>query len=184
MSTIATTRTLLTPTSASTSSPLRPWIWPLPRLDGVAPCILTATGRRVTGSVEIGYEGRSYSASFVPVFAVQDGIVTYAGSTAGCSTLSLDHVGGWSTQYSTLEFLLSKPTDRFQHRRKQRVRSGDVIGYAPRSTLRIHFALSGLVDGESRSIDPSALMAEWPVLPWFDGDPKVPRRLAEKSSAP
>jgi hypothetical protein len=156
----------------------------LPRLDGVAPSILTPIKQRATGILEIGYVGRVCSSSFVPVFAAQDGTVTYAGRAAGGLTLTVDHSDGWSTQYSALEFLLSKPTDRFQRRRKQRVRSGDVIGYAPRSTLRIHFTLSRLVEDQYIVLDPSTPMGEWSALPWFDGCPKVPRLLAEKSRAP
>jgi hypothetical protein len=151
----------------------------LPRLDGAEPGILTPIDRQTTNYIEIGYVDRSCSSSLVPVFAAQDGVVTYAGNTAGVSMLSLDHIGGWSTHYSALEFLLAKPTDRFQRRRKQRVRSGDVIGYACRSTLRILFGLSCLTDEGCIEQDPASSMPTWSMLPWFsEPTPRVVTRAA------
>lgn len=122
---------------------------------------------------------RMWSSSLVPVFAVQDGVVTYASNAAGRSTFSIDHAGGWSTHYSELEQVLARPTDRFRCRRKERVRAGDVIGHARRSALRIRFGLSQLTEDGCVAQDPDARMHAWSVLPWF-AEPacRVARRAA------
>lgn len=168
MSTTATSRILHAPEGASGAGKPRSWVWPLPRLDGLSPCILAAVRMPPTDDVEIGYSSRIASASNVPVMAAQDGIIAYAESANGSCTLCIDHAGGWSTQYSDLERLLVRPTDRFRRRRKERVQAGDVVGHASRSSLRVHFALSRLTDGEPVAMDPSIWMLGWSMLPWFD----------------
>jgi murein DD-endopeptidase MepM/ murein hydrolase activator NlpD len=173
---LATTRILHAPEIANAVDYRRPWGWPLPRLDGVAPCIITSTKGSLPDHVEIGYPGRASSPSLVPVFAAQDGIVTYA-STRGRPTLCLDHAGGWSTQYAELEHVLAVPTDRYRGRRKARVRAGDVLGHARRSPLGIHFALFRLTDGRSVTLHPAAWMHTWSVLPWF-AEPTAPAQHA------
>jgi hypothetical protein len=179
MSTTSTTRILHSPADANVFAKHRSWIWPLPRLDGVAPCIIQpAEGSRSDG-IAIAYPERCLSPSLVPVFAAQDGVVTYAGNTANGSTLCIDHVGGWSTQYAELAHLLTRPTDRFRRRRRERVRAGDVIGHACRSTLRIRFGVSLLTDEGCVEQDPSSWMPAWAMLPWFaDPTPRVVTRAA------
>jgi hypothetical protein len=166
MSTLSTTRILHAP--ANTNILRRPslWVWPLPRLDGAAPCVLAAGGLPADG-IELGYPDRLWSPGLVPVFAAQDGIVTYASNAAGSSALSIDHAGGWSTHYSELEHVLARPIDRFRCRRKERLRAGDVIGHARRSALRIRFGLSELTDDGCVARDPAARLHAWAVLPWF-----------------
>jgi murein DD-endopeptidase MepM/ murein hydrolase activator NlpD len=179
MSAIATTRILHSPADVKMSAAHRSWVWPLPRLDGVAPCIMRSAFALTLDSLAIGYPDRSSSPGLVPVFAAQDGVVTYARSTVGGSTLCIDHMGGWSTQYSELEHLLARPTDRFRRRRKERVRAGDVIGHAARSTLQIRFGLSRLTDEESVEQDPDSWMSTWSMLPWFaEATPRVVVRAA------
>lgn len=168
MPTTATSRILHAPEDAGPVNRPRPWIWPLPRLDGLSPSILASTSKVPGGDVEIGYWGRTSSSSPVPVIAAQDGTIAYARSATGSCTLCIDHAGGWSTQYSDLEYLLVRPTDRFRRRRKERVQAGDVIGHVPRSSLRIRFALTRLVDDECMAEDPCAWMPAWSMLPWFD----------------
>lgn len=168
MSTTATSRILYAPESAGAVGLPRSWVWPLPRLDGLSPCILTATSRSPPDDVEIGYSSRTSSSSHVPVIAAQDGIIAYAGSATGSRTLCIDHAGGWSTQYSDLECLLVRLTDRFRRRRKERVQAGDIIGHVPRSSLRLRFALSRLTDDGCAVVDPGAWMPAWSMLPWFD----------------
>lgn len=168
MSTTATTRILHAPANANLLAAHRSWVWPLPRLDGAAPCIIElAREYPPPDGLAIGYRGRSSSADLVPVFAAQDGVVTYAGSNASGSTLCIDHLGGWSTHYSELEHLLTRPTDRFRRRRKERVRAGDVIGHASRTTLQIRFGLSRLTDEACVELDPASWMSAWSMLPWF-----------------
>lgn len=178
MSTIATTRILHAPANANVSGHHSPWVWPLPRLDGIAPCILASADQHADG-VEIGYHERAFSPSLVPVFAVQDGIVPYACMGVDGATLCIDHPGGWSTHYSELQHLLTRPTDRFRRRRKERVRAGDVIGHARRSALRIRFGLSRLGEDCCVAQDPAAWMTEWTVLPWFaEPTPRIAMRAA------
>lgn len=167
MHAIATTRILHTSVGSGTAAHLHPWVWPLPRLDGATPRVLSFW-EPSQGSVDIGYQDRATERSPVPVFAVQDGIVSYAATATDGALVCLDHAGGWSTQYSILEHLPIRPTDRFRRRRKERVRAGDLIGHVRRSTPRIRFALSRLVDDESATQDPFAWMTEWSMLPWFD----------------
>jgi murein DD-endopeptidase MepM/ murein hydrolase activator NlpD len=168
---IATTRILHAPenTGASRHSP---WIWPLPRLDGLAPCVLPPVGDRVPDSVELGYRGRSSSPGFVPVFAARDGVIAYAGFASGNSIICLDHAGGWSTQYGDLAHLLVAPTDRFCRRRKVRIRAGDVLGHARPDSLCVRFGLGRMTDGESVPVDPAEAMHTWTLLPWFDAATK------------
>lgn len=178
MSTIATTRILYAPSDTSVSGLHGRWFWPLPRLDGVAPCILTSTEPRAD-TIEVGYQDRSASPDLVPVLAVQDGIIPYAGTSVDGATLYIDHPGGWTTQYSELADLLARPTDRFRQRRKERVRAGDVIGHARRSTLRIRFALSKLTENGCIAVDPATSMPTWSMLPWFtDRAPRVTSRAS------
>lgn len=167
MSTTALTRILHAALDTSPSARHRAGIWPLPRLDGVAPCILLATGLEAHEGVAIGYPDRASSPQLVPVFAAQDGVVAYARNSVAGATLGIDHADGWSSYYGELEHLLTRPTDRFRCRRKERVRAGDVVGHARRATLRIRFGLSRLTDDGYVEQDPASTMAEWSLLPWF-----------------
>jgi len=170
MSNIATSRILCAPESGRSTSPAcnrSGWVWPLPRLDGTAPCLLSPFRVRLPDSIELGYWGRSPSLDLVPVFAAQDGTIAYAGADHGTSTLCIDHAGGWSTQYSELAHVLARPTDRFRRRRKERVRAGDVVGHAPRASSRVRFALSHVTNEACLIVDPTERMATWSILPWF-----------------
>lgn len=178
MSTSATTRILHTAANTKISAVPRSWVWPLPRLDGVAPSIIATRSEQPSlDGIALGYQGRSSAPSLVPVFAARDGVVAYAGSVANGSTICIDHVGGWSSHYSELEHLLTWPTDRFRHRRKERIRAGDVIGHASRSTLRILFGLSRLAEDSCIDQDPAAWMSAWSILPWFtEHEPRIAAR--------
>jgi murein DD-endopeptidase MepM/ murein hydrolase activator NlpD len=180
MHNVATSRILHAPEPSTPAEPRKPWIWPLPRLDGVAPSITSLPGQiRGDRVVDLDYHGRTSSPSFVPVFAAQDGIITYAARTDRGATICLDHPGSWSTQYEELEHVLVMTTDRFRCRRKARVRAGDVLGHARRASLRIRFALSQLTDGKWVVVEPAELMHTWSVLPWFaDPSPDTAAQLA------
>lgn len=175
-----TTRILHAPADANILVAHRSWVWPLPRLDGLAPCIIEPTpASPAPGGIAIGYPGRASSPDRLPVFAVQDGVVVYANSSAGGAAICIDHAGGWSSHYGELEHLLTRPTDRFRRRRKQRVRAGDVIGHAPRSILRIRFGLSRVADDGCVDEDPAPWMPGWSMLPWFlEPTPRVATRVA------
>jgi murein DD-endopeptidase MepM/ murein hydrolase activator NlpD len=170
MRNLTTTRIVHLPDPAASVASVRPWTWPLPRLDGMPPCILSSDEpSRADAMVHLGYRDRSSSSDFVPVFAPQDGVITYAVRADQGATLCLDHPGGWSTQCSELETVLALSTDRFSRRRKVRVRAGDVIGHV-RTSLRLGFGLSRLVDSVWTPVDPAALVHSWTALPWFARD--------------
>jgi len=162
------------------SGQLHRWIWPLPRLDGVVPCILASTRDVTSDDVELGYQGRAWSLALVPVFAAREGIVTYARRGTDGPTVCIDHAGGWSTQYAGLGDVLARPTDRFCKRRKERVRAGDVIGHMPRSPLRIRFSLSRWSGTACATVDPGSCMHAWSALPWF-AEPS--RRLVARATS-
>jgi len=167
MRNIATTRILHLSDPAAANDPAKPWIWPLPRLDGVSPSIIPTHDPTWTdGIVQIGYTDRAASADLVPVFAAHDGIITYAFRGERGATLCLDHPAGWSSQYDGLESVIALSTDRFRRRRKVRVRTGEVLGHV-RAPLRIGFALSRLVDGAWVPVQTAELIHAWSMLPWF-----------------
>lgn len=178
MASTITTRILHAADEGAARGMLRPWVWPLPRLDGAAPCVLDFQDEIAPDGVALGYRNRFLAPVLVPVFAARDGIVTYAGPGRNGSTVSLDHTDGWSTQYANLTHVLTRPTDRFRQRRKERVQAGDVIGHASRSPLRIRFCLSRWRDGEQVVVDPRGLMHVWSTLPWFSDAPVGGRATA------
>lgn len=165
MRNVATTRILFEPERAPYVCRERPWLWPLPRLDGVAPCI-TAVESRADGLVRLGYPDRASSSELVPIFAPQDGAITYVTRAQHGGTVCLDHPGGWSTVLSGLETVLAASTDRFSRRRKSRVRAGDVLGYV-RKTLHVSLGLSHWAQGEWTTIDPATCCHAWTAQPWF-----------------
>ncbi|MBX3156780.1 MAG: M23 family metallopeptidase [Deltaproteobacteria bacterium] len=124
---------------------------------------------------EIVYDDHPAS-HFVPVLAVQDGVITYAGGvTIECAgkkvrrySIALDHPGGWSTRYGDLEHMFSMPVDRFAKRRKQRVRAGDVLGYASRDPVHVGFELWRCDDEGCGPVDPAKYLRDWLVRPWSD----------------
>jgi len=167
---IATTRTFQS--RPSNAPDARPWIWPLPRIGDSEPK-LRSLSSGVHRYADVSYEGDP-NLRFVPVLATQDGVITYAGkATTTCMgktvaryTMCLDHAGGWSTHYGDLEHMFSLSVDRFARRRKQRVRTGDVLGYASTTPLHIFFEL-WRTDGEVYApVDPAEHMNSWLVLPW------------------
>lgn len=180
MRNIASSRILHLSDASRTAGSQRPWIWPLPRLDGITPAVLSLREHsRHDGAVELGYRDRGSSPSFVPVFAAQDGVISFVTRAGKGATLCLDHAGGWSTQYGGLAHALVLPTDRFRRRRKTRVRAGDVLGHAPRESLRISFALSQLSERGWIAIDPAPMLHAWSLVPWFaDPPPRTPAQLA------
>jgi hypothetical protein len=175
MRSIATTRILYASENAAPVGPAKPWIWPLPRLDGVNPSILSQDPTSADRISQIGYPDRTSSPEFVPVFAAQDGIITYAVRAEQGTTLCLDHPVGWSTQYRDLEHVLALSTDRFRRRRKVRVQAGEVLGHL-RNSLRIRFGLTRLVDGRMAGrrsgrgdpcLDHPALVCGTDLARWF-----------------
>ena len=75
---IAATRTLL----AAPRKRAYQWIWPLPTIDGVSPSALARVGSPNQLAVQIGYRDPRTPKGVIPIFAVQDGVITYASRAA------------------------------------------------------------------------------------------------------
>ena len=159
------------------------WTCPLPRLDGASPGVI---GHGVAADAEVvhlGYPERSSSSDYVPVFAARDGVISYAGQGNGGGAVCIAHRGGWSSHYGELGLVLVASTDRSGPRRRARVRGGDVIGHACRSSLLIRFGLSRVVQQVSCVVDPRELVRTWSVIPWFvDADMGAATRRVARAS--
>lgn len=86
----------------------------------------------------------------------------------------VDHLNGWATYYSNLEFMFASPTSDKKARRAQaRVKAGDVLGYvggpAPDGFKCLHFQLWKR-NGASQfmPVDAEPEMAMWSYVPWTD----------------
>jgi hypothetical protein len=125
-------------------------VWPLPQLGDRRP----ALARLAADHVELGYD--PMPDRDVPVLAAHDGVIIYADAR----TVALDHAGGFSTQYGNLHGTRIRPTDRFRRRRKERVRAGDVLGFA----TALRFTLAQLDHDDLVPIDPTERMTRWQVV--------------------
>jgi hypothetical protein len=92
-----TTRILFQPEGTASAMAAKPWLWPLPRLDGVAPCIVSPPDWLPADGIQLGYPDRASSLELVPVFAPTDGAITYAARSEHGGTLCVDHPGGFYT---------------------------------------------------------------------------------------
>jgi murein DD-endopeptidase MepM/ murein hydrolase activator NlpD len=115
------------------------WFWPLPRLVGQAPRVITHVNDERCG-VHLGYDRLTFTNLFVPVYAAQGGTVSFATHTSSGFAVTIDHGGRWSTHYAHLLDMFVVATEG-RRRRRARVRAGDVIGYAARSPIHIRFEL-------------------------------------------
>lgn len=146
------------------------WFWPLPRLAGESPRIISHAndGRR---GVDIGYERLAFSQLFIPVYAVRAGTVSFAAQLTSGWSVTLDHGGVWSTHYAHLEKMFVVPTIG-RRRLRARVRAGEVIGYAGRDPSHVRFELwkwtarDGFVP-----VRASLAMRHWLVLPQLEPAP-------------
>jgi len=111
---------------------------------------------------------------WVPVFAVHDGSITYAGPLGAAWSVVIDHDNGWASQYGNLEHLFVTPTSRSMHR--ARARAGDVLGYVgaarPGMFKSLHFELWTGDDARGfQDIDPMRHISKVLPLPWADPGP-------------
>jgi murein DD-endopeptidase MepM/ murein hydrolase activator NlpD len=171
---LATSRILHQPTPSTARSGA--WVWPLPRLGEHEPIAIPSKNDDHPRVVVAYRDGVTYR-DFVPVFAAHDGVITFAakapahdGATVARYAVCLDHPGGWSTWYGDLEHMFCMPADRFSRRRRERVRAGDVLGYAQRAPLRVTFELWRYDDESFRPIECASYIDHWRVLTW-DGAP-------------
>lgn len=140
-------------------------VWPLPHQCNLNPSVL---GHGVSSAdrmaVDVGYNSTTLRRNpFVPVFAVQDGVVAHIEKTGGGHAITIDH-GSWFTHYSDLEQV--SVTKRAQStRRRERVRAGDILGYV-RWPAHVRFELWQFDDdGELVPVDPEPHLRQWLLLP-------------------
>jgi hypothetical protein len=144
-------------------------VWPLPRLDGTPPAILSVPEQAThcDDLLMVGYPDRSRAHGFVPVFAVQDGIITHAARTPRGATLRVVHPGGWFTRYHGLAHLIALPISSTARPRKVRIRAGEVLGHL-RGSLQVGFGLAHVGDRSLLAVELAQVMHAWPALPWFE----------------
>jgi murein DD-endopeptidase MepM/ murein hydrolase activator NlpD len=142
------------------------WYWPLPRLAGETPRILAHAndGRR---GVDLGYMRLAFPELFVPVFAARSGTISFAAQVRSGFAVTIDHGGVWSTHYAHLERTFVLPT-LGRRRRRARVRTGDVIGYAARDPSHVRFEVWRWTSRDGYVPVPAErAMRDWLVLPQF-----------------
>jgi murein DD-endopeptidase MepM/ murein hydrolase activator NlpD len=140
----------------------RPWVWPLPELNGRAPTtfdpILAAAfepeATEDLPRVLLAYDRKHYTdrasaflsfthgatlfhflPSYTPVFAVQDGEIAAAETTGDGFVVAVEHRDGWTSCYWNLERIFCSRRKMSAASPKERVRAGDVIGYVGGSSL-------------------------------------------------
>jgi murein DD-endopeptidase MepM/ murein hydrolase activator NlpD len=140
----------------------RPWVWPLPQLNGIAPSliegidaiafdppaspdrprILAAYARADVESRALGFLPFSragtllhFLPSYTPVYAAQDGEIAAAEKLDGTYAVAIAHAGGWMTCYRNLERIFCNRREVTATSLRERVRAGDVIGYVGGSCL-------------------------------------------------
>jgi murein DD-endopeptidase MepM/ murein hydrolase activator NlpD len=164
--------------------------WPLPELAGRRPVLLVFDPKDHAG-VDLAYErapdnermlvhsakpsdGPLYSLpSMTPVFAVADGVVIYAARQLRGHAIIVDHGNGWLTFYGRLQALFTTAKIDPRPWRRDRVRAGDLIGFAgspesgPLRTLRFEMWKLDEAYGY-RTVDPIRYMRRWSLRPWID----------------
>jgi murein DD-endopeptidase MepM/ murein hydrolase activator NlpD len=142
----------------------RPWVWPLPDLNGRAPTILGPTVTRdcERDSAEeyprmlLAYDRAGFidhafaffactrSASLhhalpsrTPVFAAQDGEVVAAEKSDDGYTVLVEHANGWATCYRNVRRIFCRPRKLMEGGFPERVRGGDVLGHVGGSSRDI-----------------------------------------------
>jgi murein DD-endopeptidase MepM/ murein hydrolase activator NlpD len=140
------------------------WFWPLPRLAGEQPRIVSYANDDRHG-VDIGYERLSFLDLFVPVYASHAGAISYAVRATSGYAITIDHGGMWSTHYAHLEqmFVTSTLGRRI---RRARVRAGEVIGYAGKTPNHVRFELWRWTSRDGFvPVNAAPFMREWQTLP-------------------
>lgn len=141
-------------------------VWPLPAIDGVSPTIAEPGAC----SVLVTYAGTVQPPCFIPVFAVGDGAILYAGAATDTHAIVIDHGDEHRSFYWGLSHAFVLTTN--QQSQTLHVKAGDVLGYVCRSSPHgavLHFGMmKRQSSGHFRSLDPSIAMQSWSVLPLED----------------
>ena len=136
--------------------------WPLPRIAGVVPVASHVAGEW-RGGVDVGYGDHPFAGDiFVPVYAVCGGLVSLACGLREGYAVTLDH-GAWCTRYAHMSRMFVGPKLWGTHK-LERVREGDVIGYAAAAPIHVRFEL-WLRDGRHSFVpaDPTDYLKAWRV---------------------
>jgi murein DD-endopeptidase MepM/ murein hydrolase activator NlpD len=176
--------------SLSQNAKPTPAVWPLPELAGRRPVLLVFEPTD-HARVDLAYERKADPdgtlvraakhgddamfdlPSMSPVFAVADGVVIYAAKQLHGHAIIVDHGNRWLTYYGQLQALFTTAKVDPRPWRRDRVRAGDLIGFAgscehrPLRTLR--FEMWKLDDEYGyRTVDPIRYMRRWAVRSWVD----------------
>lgn len=123
----------------------RAWQWPIETLGTREPIVLAETPEL---RLDVGYEARPYDTQlFAPVFAAQDGVVMFCGEAREGFAVSINHDDQrWASCYSHLSKVFLDINRHEKSKRRQRVRAGEVIGYAAKSPIHVRFQLNRWTD--------------------------------------
>ena len=155
--------------------------WPLPRIGAFGPRVIAAHAAEDRRGTDLGYGSTTAaSGALVPVAAAQTGEVSSALETADGDAVSSDHgQRTWSTHYARLAQMTVTPSLP-RLRRRQCVRSGEIIGYAARSPRHVRFELWQWSDARGFiAVDPTPYLPHWTITA---AQPK-PIRFAPKGVA-
>lgn len=179
-------------------------VWPLAALNGREPVLLDAATARPCG-VEIAYPRvdatdaiancpidtpNGTATHILPMmtaaFAVDDGVITFAGRLGNSYGMIIDHGNAWASHYANLEALVAIRTDLYRSR-EQNVRAGDVIGYvgapSPGAFKRLYFEL--WQSDRSRvfvPVDPRPHLTGWKVVQHYDHFTPAPPAAQKKAA--
>ncbi len=144
--------------------PSQPWRWPLVRLGDRDPVVLAENVNGDRLGAELGYESMPFDRElYVPIHAAQDGEVMMANETASGFFVSIEHgFRAHVTTYARMSKMFVTPYYGQVNRKRQRVRGGDVIGYAAKSPIAIRFELWKWNERDGyAAIDPVAQLEAW-----------------------
>lgn len=159
---------------------MQPPVVPLPILNNHPPILLIFD--HSDPAIELAYEraplvggNRVRSATrdstdywiprLTPVFAVNDGVVSYARKQSDGHAILIDHRNGWISVYSRLAHMFVAA--------EQRVSCGDIIGYlgTPKGTqlTPLRFELWRVNEADDyMPVDPILFIRRWQHLEWRD----------------
>jgi murein DD-endopeptidase MepM/ murein hydrolase activator NlpD len=151
----------------------KPWRWPLDKRGDRAPIVIAQQVTPDRRGVELGFARGEVDLN-EPVYAVQDGQVMFCGETRTGYAISIDHIGyGWATYYGHLSKVHVTKNYLRRSQPRQRVRGGDLIGFAAKSPLRFEL-WQWTEDRGFVAVDPIERMREW-TMPRRHHQPPTPR---------
>lgn len=147
-------------------------VWPLPMLNRRLPEILDR-GVKMPG-LHLGFPPDALTSlpRMIPIFAVADGEIVYAGKQATGHTVIVDHCNGWATYYGGLQHMFATPRSQVKRRTVERVKAGDVLGYLDvrgEGSDALYFELwHHDASPHFSPVDVQDHIHTWALLPWRD----------------